>query len=121
INVEKPLIDAIMIRDGVNYVEGLKTYLEENLIMGVFQLAEPEYEIPMYWMTVGDMYEKCVDNPKVVALRIETYPPFKFRYEFNKSHIGNDEEDILIAELRFLTELDFETTIPIFTDKGVVY
>lgn len=48
---------------------------------------------PNYWMTIGEIYEKCVDNPKVVAIRVESYPPFKFRYVYNDAN-----GDILIRQ-----------------------
>jgi len=37
--IEKPLIQEIMTRDSVNEVTAFKTYLQENHIMGVFELA----------------------------------------------------------------------------------
>ena len=71
-----------------------------------------EYDIPVYWIRVGDMYEKCVDNPKVVAIRIEAYPPFRFTYKYN-----GGSEDIVITKSVFGPNI----LNPIYTDNGVVF
>ncbi len=74
-----------------------------------------EYDIPIYWMSTGDVYEKCVDNPKVVAIRIESYPPFRFHYQY-------DDVDEVIKISKYISTLpDAETINTISTDKGVVY
>lgn len=74
-----------------------------------------ENDIPMYWMSTSDVYEKCVDNPKVVAIRIESYPPFQFSYKYNDLN-----KDIEIYE--YVTSLlDIETINTVSTDKGIVY
>ena len=70
------------------------------------------YDIPVYWIRVGDMYELCVDNPKVVAVRIEAYPPFRFTYKYNGSN-----EDIVITKSLFGPDI----LNPIYTDNGVVF
>ena len=70
----------------------------------------------MYWMSSGDVYEKCVDNPKVVAIRIESYPPFNFHYTYN-----DDDDEVIKISKYILTLPDAETINTVSTDKGVVY
>lgn len=96
----------------VYYVPFIK---EPNKLLAKYRYNEEteEYD-PLYWKTVGDMYEKCVDNPKVVAIRIEPYPAFNFRYEFDSI-----DDDITIQWTQ-PTGVDLDTINVIEDDDDTV-
>ncbi len=70
------------------------------------------------WQEVGDLYTYCVDNPNVVSIRIEKYPPFKFNYTYNSEtrnfieiEIHDDSNNLVYKYFETHPELGYMTRL----------
>lgn len=70
------------------------------------------------WQLAGDLYTYCVDNPNVVSIRIEKYPPFKFDYTYNEEtsnfieiEINENSNDLVHPYSETDSELGYSTRL----------